>query len=186
MEQCGYNWAHFHEIILLEGFQYELLFKLNFWLVRQKQHIKYICDILLHTNLTENSCRDRIWAIPIVVYWSNLLISIERLGVILHNIKKNIHNFAVTVEFYIYFSTVKPKYLALYICIFCMWLFIRTAWNGNCADCICIYRAMNQWKDEWISMVAQVRYACWEIGGKLQAWYVLRWETLNLKNYWKY
>jgi hypothetical protein len=62
---------------------------------------EHICGILLHPNVTEknsseNSRRYRIWA------WlqTNFLMSIERLGLTMHNIKENIQNFAVTVEFY--------------------------------------------------------------------------------------
>jgi len=49
------------------------------------------------------------------------------------------------------------------------------------AQTICIYGAMGQWKVEQFNMAAQVWYACREIGGKLQALYVLRWDTRNLK-----
>jgi len=132
MEQCGYNWAYFHEIFLLEGFQYNVSQAEFLVSLTKTTHFKpkYICDNLLHPNVAEISCRARIWALPRVIYRSNLLISIERLGVILHNIKENICNFVVIVELYIYFNSYAQttrtdslfylKYLPLCICTLCV------------------------------------------------------------------
>ena len=62
---------------------------------------------MFHSNLaekevSENSCRDRIGELSVVVYWDDLLISIVQIRITLHKVNENIRNFALTYELYIY------------------------------------------------------------------------------------
>ena len=62
MEQCGYSWAYFHEIFSVGGIAVLSVRQAQFLVSLTKTtHFKpkYICD-MLHPNLAENSCRDRL------------------------------------------------------------------------------------------------------------------------------